>query len=88
MKNPEKSKTGTSMKTPFQSFDYQEMEKSRVETLQHRSPEVAKCETLKSRNRCIAQSFGYWNFGYREMEMSETLIIRSPKVPKGKISKS
>jgi hypothetical protein len=32
-------------------------EKSRVETLQHRSPEVAKCETPKSRNRHIAQSF-------------------------------
>jgi hypothetical protein len=48
MQNPEKSKTGTSTKTPFRSFGYREMEKSRVETLQHRSPEVAKCETPKS----------------------------------------
>jgi hypothetical protein len=38
----------TSTKTPFRSFGYREMEKSRVETLQHRSLEVAKCETPKS----------------------------------------
>jgi hypothetical protein len=29
-------------------FGYQELEESRVETLHHRSPEVAKCETPKS----------------------------------------
>jgi hypothetical protein len=33
--------------TPFRSFGYREIEKSRVETLQHRSPGVAKS---KSRN--------------------------------------
>jgi hypothetical protein len=121
MRNPEKSKTGTSTKTPFRSFGYREMEKSRVETLQHRSPEVAKCETPKSRNRRITRSLatgfripgdrdvrdshhqesrsaemkssgvktrnrrttrsiGYRDFGYREMEMSETLINRSPEI--------
>jgi hypothetical protein len=57
-RNPE---TGTSTKTPFQSFadreikgfGYRELEESRVETLHHRSPEVVKCETSKSRNRHI-----------------------------------
>jgi hypothetical protein len=39
--------------TPFQSFKYRELEESTVETLHHRSPEVAKCETLKSQNRHI-----------------------------------
>jgi hypothetical protein len=49
-RNPE---TGTSTKTSFWSFGYRELEESRVETLHHRSPEVAKCETPKSRNRHI-----------------------------------
>jgi hypothetical protein len=57
-RNPE---TGTSKKTPFQSFvdweikgfGYQELEESRVETLLHRSSEVAKCEMPKSQNRHI-----------------------------------
>jgi hypothetical protein len=60
-RNPE---TGTSTKsfadreiTPFRSFGYRELEESRVETLHHRSPEVAKCETLKSRNRHINKEF-------------------------------
>jgi hypothetical protein len=33
------------------------LEESRVETLHHRSPEVAKCETPKSRNRHINKEF-------------------------------
>jgi hypothetical protein len=60
-RNPE---TGTSTKsfadqeiTPFWSSGYQELEESRVETLHHRSPEVAKWETLKSRNRYINKKF-------------------------------
>jgi hypothetical protein len=39
--------------TPFRSFEYRELEESRFETLNHRSPEVAKCETPKSQNRHI-----------------------------------
>jgi hypothetical protein len=31
----------------FWSFKYQELEESRVETLHHKSPEVAKCKMLK-----------------------------------------
>jgi hypothetical protein len=38
-------------------FGYQELEESRVKTLQHRSPEVAKYETPKSRNRNINKEF-------------------------------
>jgi hypothetical protein len=49
-KNDEITKYET---TPFQSFRYRELEESRVNTLHHRSPEVAKCETPKSRNRHI-----------------------------------
>jgi hypothetical protein len=43
---------------------------------------VPKCRNVKTRNRRIAWSVGYRDFGYREMEMSETHIIRSPEVPK------
>jgi hypothetical protein len=43
--------------TPFRIFGYREIEKSRVETLQHRSPGVAKSEILKSRKRHINKSF-------------------------------
>jgi hypothetical protein len=43
--------------TPFQSFRYREIEKSRVETLQHRSPGVAKSRIPKSRNRHINKEF-------------------------------
>jgi hypothetical protein len=57
-RNPE---IGTSRKTPFRifadreikGFRFRELEESRVETLHHRSPKVAKCETLKSQNRHI-----------------------------------
>jgi hypothetical protein len=49
----ESSRLWTVDLTPFQSFGYRELEESRVETLHHRSPEVAKCETPKSRNRHI-----------------------------------
>jgi hypothetical protein len=34
--------------TPFWSFEYLELEESRVETLHHRSLEFVKCETSKS----------------------------------------
>jgi hypothetical protein len=57
-------KIGTSTKsfadreiTPFWSSRYRELEESRVETLHHRSPKVAKCEMLKSRNRHINKEF-------------------------------
>jgi hypothetical protein len=75
-RNPE---TGTSTKTPFQSFGYRELEESRVETLHHRSPEVAKCETSKYVDLTPFQSFGY-----RELEESrvETLHHRSLEVVK------
>jgi hypothetical protein len=43
--------------TPFQSFRYREIEKSRVETLQHRSPGVAKYGIPKSQNRHINEDF-------------------------------
>jgi hypothetical protein len=59
--NPEigtstKSFAGWEM-TPFWSSGYRELEESRVETLHHRSPEVAKCETSKSRNGHINKEF-------------------------------
>jgi hypothetical protein len=75
-RNPE---TGTSTKTPFQSFGYRELEESRVETLHHRSPEVAKCETPK-----YVDLTPFRSFGYRELEESrvETLHHRSPEVAK------
>jgi hypothetical protein len=41
----------------FQSFGYREIEKSRVETLQHRNPNVLKCETSKSQNRHTNKEF-------------------------------
>jgi hypothetical protein len=44
-KNDEIVKCETMM---FHSFEYRELEESRVETLHHKSPEVAKCETPKS----------------------------------------
>jgi hypothetical protein len=43
--------------TPFRSFGYWEIEKSRVETLQHRSPRVTKSGIPKSRNRHINKEF-------------------------------
>jgi hypothetical protein len=43
---------------------------------------VSKCRNAKTRNRRITWSIGYRDFGYREMEMSKTLIIRSPEVAK------
>jgi hypothetical protein len=60
-------------------FGYRELEESRVETLHHRSPEIVKCETLKTRNRHIDR-----RFGYRELEESrvETLQHRSPEIVK------
>jgi hypothetical protein len=60
-RNPETSTSTKSFAdremTPFQSSGYRELEESRVETLHHRSPEVAKRETLKSRNRHINKEF-------------------------------
>jgi hypothetical protein len=67
-------------------FGYREMEKSK--TLNIRSLEVPKCKTPKSRNRCIARSFGYRDFSYREMEMSKTHINRSLEVAKCETPKS
>ena len=37
---------------------------------------------MKTQNRRITWSVGYRDFGYQEMEMSETHIIRSLEVPK------
>jgi hypothetical protein len=72
-----------SKKKTWQNIMLSLTKKSRVETLQHRSLEVAKSENSKSRNRHIAQSFGY-----QEIEMSQTLVIRSPKVLKCEILKT
>jgi hypothetical protein len=60
-------------------FGYRELEESRVETLHHMSPEIAKCETPKTRNMHID-----WRFGYRELEESrvETLQHRRPEIAK------
>jgi hypothetical protein len=59
-----------------------------VKTLNiRRSPEVPKCEIPKTQNRRITRSNGYRDFGYREMEKSETLNIRSPEVPKSETPK-
>jgi hypothetical protein len=52
--------------TPFQSFGYQELEESRVETLHHRSPKVAKWEMPKSQNRHIKKDS---SFRYQELEV-------------------
>jgi hypothetical protein len=46
MQNVEIPKAGDSF--GYRIFGYQEMEESSVETLHHRSPEVAKCEKMKS----------------------------------------
>jgi hypothetical protein len=43
--------------TPFRSFGYWDIEKSRVETLQHRSSGVAKSEISKSQKRHMNKSF-------------------------------
>jgi hypothetical protein len=48
--------------------------------------ESSKCRNAKTRNRRIAWSTGYRDFGYREMEMTKTLIIRSPEVMKPEIA--
>jgi uncharacterized C2H2 Zn-finger protein len=71
--------------TPFWSFGYWELEESRVETLDYRSPKVAKCGTPKSRNRHINRSFGYQDL---EESRVETLDHRSPKVVKCRTLKS
>jgi hypothetical protein len=79
------------------------LEESRVETLQHRSPEVAKCETPKSlgvggvkethdKNDEIAKckTMTFRSFGYRKLEESrvETLHHSSPEVEKCETLKS
>jgi hypothetical protein len=43
---------------------------------------VSKCEIPKPEKRHITRSVRYWDFGYWEMEMLQTHIIRSHKVPK------
>jgi hypothetical protein len=64
--------------TPFRSFEYWEIEKSRVEILQHRSPEVVKSGILKSRKRHINKSFIdreinlFRSPGYREFKCRNT----------------
>jgi hypothetical protein len=45
---------------------------------------VSKCRNVKTQNRRITWSVGYWDFGFREMEISETHIIKIPEVPKCK----
>ena len=81
----ESSRLWTVDLTPFRSFRYRELEESRVETLHHKSPEVEKCEMLKSRNRNIN-----WSFGYQELEESrvKTLHHRSLEVVKCETLKS
>jgi hypothetical protein len=48
--------------TPFQSFRYREIEKSRVENLQHRSPRVVKSRIPKAGD----------SSGYRELKCQNT----------------
>jgi hypothetical protein len=99
-RNPE---TGTSTKTPFWSFadreikgfGYRELEESRVETLHHRSPEVANSEILKQAHQQrlhfrVSQTGEIKGFRYRELEESrvETLHHRSPEVAKCETPKS
>jgi hypothetical protein len=76
--------------TPFRSFADREMEfripgVGSVETLHHRSLEIVKCKTPKSRETTTFQSFRY-----RELEESsvETLHHRSPEVAKCETPKS
>jgi hypothetical protein len=60
--------------TPFWSFGYREIEKSRVETLQHRSLGVPKSRISKSQKRHINKSFAdrektpFRSPGYRELK--------------------
>jgi hypothetical protein len=56
--------------TPFWSFEYRELEESRVETLHHWSPEVVKCETPKSRNKHINKDS---SFRYQELEVYQKI---------------
>jgi hypothetical protein len=37
--------------------------------------------------RRITQRVGYWDFGYREMEMSETVINKSAEITKCEMAK-
>jgi hypothetical protein len=94
-----KSQTGTSTKsfadreiTPFRSSGYRELEESRVETLHHRSPEVAKCEMPKSETGTSTKSFTdqeitpFRSSRYRELECRNTSPqeCRNAKMPKNK----
>jgi hypothetical protein len=90
-KNP-KPEIGTPTKnfadreiTPFRSPRYRELKCRNSSSQECRNVESPKCETPKSRNRYINQSFGY-----REIEKSrvETLQHRSPKVVKCETLKS
>jgi hypothetical protein len=53
----------------------------------HQESRSAEMRNPETRKRHITRSVGYGDFGYREMEMSEIHIIRSPKVPKCEIPK-
>jgi hypothetical protein len=75
-RNPEASMS----KTPFRSFGYRELEESRVETLHHRSPEVAKCEMPKSEASMSKTPFP--GFGYRELEVSKHFTTGNVEMPK------
>jgi hypothetical protein len=66
-----KSKVKQGYKIPKAGGQFRIPGVGRVETLHHRSPEIAKCETLKSRKK--EDNFGYW-----ELEESRLFIIRSP----------
>jgi hypothetical protein len=62
--------------TPFRSFGYLELEESRVETLHHRSPEVAKCKMPKYQ---IVDLTPFQSSEYRELELSKHFITEMVK---------
>jgi hypothetical protein len=72
----------------FRVFRYRELEESRVETLHHRSPEVAKCKTSKSRNRHIKPRlnlhFRVLDTGSWRRQESRLFIIGVPKLRNAK----
>jgi hypothetical protein len=63
-------------------FGYRELEESRVETLQHKSPEVSKCKTLKIPKQAHQPEF--WIPKLEESRV-KTLHHRSPEVAKCKM---
>jgi hypothetical protein len=58
----------------------------RSQNSQHQESRSAEMPQ-KTQNRRITRSNGYRDFGYREIEMSQTLVIRSPENAKCEMEK-